>query len=492
MATVRRRKPKRQTRAVGVAFWLVAAALMIGGMVQMGLLVMRQETIMAEAAAPPTATPPARLDDAPVAPGAFAEAGAYPQKQRDGASPWACAAFDSDDATPPPAGESQASVRLSPRAARPGYVGYQLIAGEATDTLIPNIPYFQSCLETGQPEQVIDQPARRSSAGHPASRWTMEALELDAEIQMTSGAPAPARLRLEVARSQPDASPYVEALPVDEPFGAIWLLDHGAAAAETVAVSGQVYPAACEGLGEAGQLPRFARAAFDAGAAPEGRLAQGLEPRRSLFDLSAELAAIPAAAAMQAWRSCLGPDCETSTAFVARHQALAAVNYCDLEGGIWRVRLDARLSAPNAADPARPFHSTLSALVRLEPPGPLTASPLYRAPPAESMRLRADGAGYALSTLVAADTGATGPYRIRLRIAAPQTSTHLLRLVAVDDAGVVLGASRWTHVLAFVPQAASPVSLTAAPAAPITRAAAAGAGSFAAAANDSQAPLPNP
>jgi hypothetical protein len=214
-----------------------------------------------------------------------------------------------------------------------------------------------------------------------------------------------------------------------------------------------------------------------------------------LFDLSAELGAIPAAAAMQSWRACEGPDCETAGAFAARHQALAAANYCDLEGGVWRVRVDARLSAPNAADPERPYHSTLSALVRLEPPRPLTAAPLYRAPPAEAMRLRADGAGYALSAVIAPAQAGGGRYALRLRLAAPQTSHHLVRLVAVDADGAVLGASRWTHVLAFVPQAASPMTVTVAPAAApnaaVTRAAAPAAGSFAAA-NEAQAPLPNP
>jgi hypothetical protein len=468
---------------------------MIGGMVQLGLLVMRQESIVQQADAPVLAAPPAPLQEAAVAPGAFAEAGAYPEKPRDRQSPWGCAAFDVDNATPPPLDEALAQVTIAPRPGRAGYVGYRLVAGEATDTLIPDIGYFGACLENGVPEQVIETPAQRSTAGHPASRWAMEALELDAVIAIAAGAPRPAQVRLEVARSRPDMSPYVEALPVEEPFGAIWLLDHGAAASTALTVSGQVYPALCEGLEQPGQRPRFARVPFDAAGAPEGRPADEIEPRRRLFDLSAELGAIPAAAAMQAWRACTGPDCETQSAFAMRNQALAAANFCDLDGGVWRVRVDARLTAPNAADALRPYHSTLSALVQLEPPGPLTAAPLYRAPPAQAMRLRVDGEGYALSADVQQAEAQGGGYRVRLRIAAPSTSHHLIRMVALDDGGVALGASRWTHVLAFVPQAAAPVSITASPAvgpaAPVTRAAASGEGRFAAA-DDAQAPLPNP
>jgi hypothetical protein len=470
--------------------------VVLAGMVQLTLLVLSQERVVAQAirnAGPP---PIAVLEDAALPEGGFAAAdpAAYPDKARNAASPWGCAAFDQDASTPPPLADATVEVTLSPRGPRRDLVGYRLVAGEATDTLIPDLSYFTSCLETGRPEQVIDAPARRSSPAFPSSRWSMDAVELDAAVRLTDADARPSRLRIEVARSAPDLSPYVEALPVAEPFGAVWLLDHSAAAVSEVRVMGRLAPARCEGLGEAGAPARFERFAYDADVVGEGEPAPLIDPRRRLFDLSAGLAAVPEAAAMAAWRACEGPDCETHSAFMARNQPLAAAGFCDLEGGaIWRLRLDARLTAPNAADPERPYVSLLSALLPLEPPGPLTAAPVYRAPAAGDVGLRAQGQAYAIATALP-EAPRNGVYTVRLRLAAPSTSNHLFRIVALDEAGTPLGASRWTHLLAFVPQAAAPAPVAAAvsPTPPITPAAASGRDAFAAAEPSAETPLPNP
>lgn len=465
-------------------------------MVQLALLVISQERIVAQAMRSAGPPPIAVLENAALPEGELtaADPAAYPDKGRNAASPWGCAAFDEDAATPPPLAEARAAVSLSPRAPRRDLVGYRLVAGEATDTLIPDLSYFASCLETGRPEQVIEAPARRSSPAFPSSRWSMDAVELDAVVRLADPEARPARLRIEVARSAPDMSPYVEALPVAEPFGAVWLLDHSAAAAPEVRVMGRLAPARCEGLGEAGAPARFQRFAYDADAAGAGEPAPLTDPRRRLFDLAAGLAAVPEAAAMAAWRACEGPDCETHSAFMNRNQTLAAAGFCDLEtGAIWRLRLDARLTTPNAADPARPFISTLSALLPLEPPGPLTAAPIYRAPAPGDVGLRAQGQAYAIATALP-EAPRDGAYTVRLRLAAPSTSSHLFRVVALDAAGEPLGASRWTHLLAFVPQAAAPAPVAAAvsPTPPITPAAASARDAFAAAEPSAEAPLPNP
>ena len=499
---MRRTKPSGLKRAGGIALWLLGAAIMLAGIVQMGMLVAQQErlaqaAITASRPPPPAALQQDSLPEGALTPVAADSAQAYPAKGRNRASPWGCAAFDEDGQTPPPSVDGVAEVTLAPRTTRSTLVGYQLVAGTATDTLVPDLAYFKSCLETGLPEQVVEVPARRSSAAFPASRWAMDAVELDVTITPRAAGVVPARLRIEVAQSRPDRSPYVEALPVEEPFGSIWLLDHGSTPVATLMVGGQVYPAVCEGLGEAGQPPRFQRAVFDALTAGDGRPAVLAEPRRRVFDLSSELSAIPAAAAMQTWRACDGPDCETQAAFRERNQTLAAAGYCDLNGqAIWRVRVDARLSAPNPADAARPYVSAFSTLLRLEPPGPLMAAPVYRAPAPGAVGLRSDAEGYALGAAVG-EPDSAGRYRIRLRLAAPETSTHLLRLVAVDSQGGVLGSSRWTHILAFTSQAAAPAPVSAsagpaAPTAPVTRAAASSDERFAAADNAASAPLPNP
>ena len=465
-------------------------------MVQLALLVMSQERIVAQALRNNGPPPVAVLEEA-VLPdsGLPVAAAAYPDKPRNAASPWGCAAFDQDAATPPSLAAGEAEVTLSPRAARRDLVGYRLVQGEATDTLIPDLGYFASCLDTGRPEQVIEAPARRSSPGFPSSRWSMDALELDAAVRLTDPTARPVRLRIEVARSAPDLSPYVEALPVAEPFGAVWLLDHGTPPVSDVRVMGRLAPARCEGLGEAGAPPRFERFAYDADSAGAGEAAPLTDPRRRLFDLAQGLAAVPEAAAMAAWRACEGPDCETQSAFMTRNAPLAAAGFCDLQtGAIWRLRLDARLTAPNAADPARPFVSVVSALVPLEPPGPLTAAPVYRAPAPGDVGLRAQGQAYAVAAALPQEAD-RGVYSVRLRLAAPQTSTHLFRVVALDEAGEPLGASRWTHLLAFVPQAAAPAPVASAPTAPtppITPAAASARDAFAAAEPSAEVPLPNP
>ena len=497
IAVARRVRPTGLQRAWGTALWLLGALIALSGLAQLALLVLSQERLVAEAlqnAGPP---PVAALEEVALPGSELSAAGraVYPVKARNLHSPWGCAAFDLDQATPPGLGAAAVAVSLAPRPARRDLVGYRLVSGEATDTLIPDLDYFATCLETGRPEQVVETPARRSSPAFPASRWAMGPVELDVAVRLTSPEASPVRLRIDVARSAPDPSPYVEALPAMEPFGAVWLLDHGVLAVSDVRVMGRLAPSRCERLGGAGAPPRFARFAYDADAAGEGLSAPLTDPRRRLFDLSEGLAEVPEAAAMAAWRACVGLECESLSAFMERNQTLAAAGFCDPQAdAIWRLRLDARLTSPNAADPQRPFVSVVSALGPLEPPGPLTAAAVYRTPASQNGGLRSRGEAYAIITALP-QAGANGAYALRVRLAAPETSTHLFRIVALDGAGAALGSSRWTHLLAFAPQAAAPAPVALAPAQPdrpITPAAVSPQGGFAAIAASAEDPLPNP
>jgi hypothetical protein len=450
-----------------VAMMVVGAGVMFAGALQVALMLSAAEQAHGQGPRFERAPLAAALEAATIGEAAAATSSTpvvYPTKARNLQSGWGCAAFDTDVETPGRlAGTQAVQVEVSARAPARGLVGYRLVSGEATDTLIPDLDYFQSCLDTGQPVQAVEVPVRRSTAGYPGSRWTMDAVDLNVALASQSeAAEKPERVVLEIVRSRPDRSPYVEVLSVQEPFGGLWLLDHGTGVSTAMSVVGQVYEAACEARQSGNERARFVRLAFQPDAAAPSRDAPATDgPRRRWFDLSSDIVAVPQAGPAIAWRTCSETACTADAAYQERRRIAALSDYCDLDaGGIWRMRADGQLRVAEVSD-GRVLLSTFTALIPLEPPGPLTAAPAYRPPRPGTVGLQARSeAPYAIGAAV--EPGAqAGMWQVRLRLAPPETSTHLVRIVAQNANGVEIGASRWIHLLAFVPRASAPEPVTA-------------------------------
>jgi hypothetical protein len=408
-----------------------------------------------EAAAPAPRLEPAALNPVAQAPALEPTALPYPEKQRDTRSPWGCAAFDRDAGTPAAMdGALAASVRVSMHAPPRGQVGYRWIGGQATDTVIPDLEAFASCLEAGRPDLVAEEPSRRSTSAYPASRWAMAPLEFVVEVAARDGVAAPVAVDVQVVRSRSDLSPYVELLPVNEPFGGVWLLDHGTRPAAEMDIRGRIYPAACVSAPAPGRPALFQRGpAFTDVDAASRAIDANDGPRRRWLALNAEIAAIPEAARRSEADACVGEACADESA------SLSAAGYCEPGADrVWRVRADGLLRVSPAAQTETAYEASFSALIPLQPPPPLMAGPIYRAPASAPgvQALTLSEEPYALRAPLQPQE--QGVYAARVRLAAPETSTHLLRFVALDAAGAPLGASRWVHALAFVPQAAIPVA----------------------------------
>ena len=155
------------------------------------------------------------------------------------------------------------------------------------------------------------------------------------------------------------------------------------------------------------------------------------------------------AAAARTRSLCTGTDCADDATLRAQYPELAAAQFCDLNGAIWRILVEGEVTHPNPADPDRPFQQTFTVFLPLEPPALDRAGPLYLGPRGAgvTLRSRAD-APYAFAL------PAQSEQAVRFSLAASETSTHLLRAVAYDINGQPIGQSRWIHALMFTPQGA--------------------------------------
>lgn len=436
MAAAGRRRARRRRKgglSLGTLLGLGAVGLVVLGLgVVIGQTFADRSAVQTEL----TKQPPIQAEVSTALP--EQQAGSYPAKTRLTDSPWGCAAFDLDTTTP---------VALAGPAVELVVLGadYRLVTGEVTDTVIPALEAFSHCLDKGQPEQTRRTPIQRQ--GLPAARTTafqMGPLQLQALPP-----PGTHRVAIEVVRSRPDPSPYLEALAVYLPFGGVWLFEHGAQTPTMPQVSVKLGPARCLAAAtSAAVAPSFgaAGAMSPAYATPAPAL-DG--PRRRRLDLSVLASAVPAAAAARTRSLCTGTDCPDDAVLRAENPELAAAQFCDLGGAIWRIQVEGEVTHPNPQSPDRPYRQRFTVFLPLEPPALDRAGPLYLGPRGAGVTLRGRAdAPYAFAL------PAVSEQAVRFSLAAAETSTHLLRAVAYDINGQPIGQSRWMHALLFSPQGA--------------------------------------